>query len=69
MNRDRIRKSRKRAMLRGVDAMLDLIDEMLAPVKEQMRDMAVMKSIAQPLELMWPARFDTRCNPFAKVGA
>lgn len=63
MNRDRIRKSRKRAMFRGVDAMLDVVEAILAPVKERMRDTAIMKSLSQPLELMWMPRLHKNVNP------
>ena len=64
MTNYRIKKSRKRAMLRGVDAMLDVVEAMLAPVKERMRDAAIMKSLSRPLELMWMPRLHKNFNSF-----
>ena len=63
MTKSRIKKSRKRAMLRGVDAMRDVVKAILAS-KERMRDAAIMKSLSQPLELMWMPRLHKNFNPF-----
>lgn len=44
--------------------MLDVIDEILEPVRERVRDAAIMRSLSQPLELMWMPRLHKNFNPF-----
>ena len=64
MTKSRIKKSRKRAMLRGVDAMLDVVEAMLAPVSARMHDAVIMRSISHPFQDMWMPRLHKNFNPF-----
>ena len=64
MTKSRIKKSRKRAMLRGVDAMLDVVEAMLSPIKERMHEAVIMRSISHPFHDMWMPRLHKNFNPF-----
>lgn len=56
MTKPRIKRSRKRAMLRGVDAMLDAVERLINPTgRDIMKDMSAEMSLRQfaPLGRNW----------------